>query len=415
MVMHEIIALLITFTAVASYINNRYVRLPPAIGVMLITLVIALIVIFLAHQGLAFGQNLQQAVIEVDFSETVLNGMLSFLLFAGALHINVLELAEYRTAVFSLATVSVIISTIFVGSFLYWASGLIGFQVPLLSCFIFGAIISPTDPIAVLSIFKDLSVPKNIEIKIIGESLFNDGISIVLFVILLGGVNHEQPTLEIFLREFAQQAGGAILIGTLLGLLVAYLIRTANNLEVSCLLTLALVTGGFVFADTIVDVSGPIVMVVAGLIIGHNMRAGHMSNSSLDRLDGFWKLIDGLLNAVLFALIGLEVLEFIVDSRSVILGFLVIPIVLLARLISVSIPLSFFSRYKMRPQLAAIMTWSGLRGAVSLALALQVPQSAGRDTLVIITYFVVLFSLLIQGTTIRPVIVKLLNLKESEA
>jgi CPA1 family monovalent cation:H+ antiporter len=413
MAIHEIIAILITFTAAASYINYRYVRLPQVIGVTLITLIISMLVIAMAHLGVPLGARIQTAMVSIDFSETVLNGMLSFLLFAGALHINVLELAQYRIAVFSLATYSVLLSTVIVGTLVYGVSILVEYPLPLISCLIFGSLISPTDPIAVISVFKNLKAPKNLEIKIVGESLFNDGISIVLFVILLSGAHHGVSNLEFFLREFTQQAGGAIFLGAMLGFLVAYLIKQVNNFEVACLLTLALVTGGFVFADSIVDVSGPIVMVVSGLIIGYSMRYGHISHTNLDRLDTFWTLIDELLNAVLFTLIGFELLEFIVDIPSIMLGVLVIPFVLLARFISVSVPLLFLPNSPHRLRLATIMTWGGLRGAVSIALALQIPENYGRTTLVTLTYLVVLFSLLVQGLTIRPLMTRMLHLKES--
>jgi len=411
MAIHEILAVLITFTAAASYVNYRFIRLPQVIGVTLITVIISLAVIILGHFGFTLGSHVQTAVNTINFSSTVLNGMLSFLLFAGALHINVLELAEYRVAIFLLATISVVLSTFIVGGLVYLVSHGVGLPISFMSCLIFGALISPTDPIAVLSVLKTIAAPKNIEMKIAGESLFNDGTSIVLFVTLISmasGQKIEGGTIEVAM-DLCWKIGGGFLVGGFLGLFVAKLMQRVSNFEVSCLLTLALVTGGFVFADSIFHVSGPIAMVVAGLVIGTKMRSGHIPETSVNRLDSFWELVDELLNTVLFTLIGLELLEFIFNLDSIFLGLLTIPLVLIARFVSVAVPVMLMSQYrKFTYRLVAIMTWGGLRGSVSVALALQIPEDLERNLIVTLTYLVVLFSLLVQGLTIRPLMARLL-------
>jgi CPA1 family monovalent cation:H+ antiporter len=402
---NEIIALVLTITAAASYINYRFLRLPQPIGVTLITIILAISIILLGSLGLGVGEWARGMLEQINLSDTLLNGMLSFLLFAGALHINIIELAKFRWVVGSLATISVILSTLFIGFLTYYTARWLNIEIPLIYALIFGALISPTDPIATLAILKIIHAPKNIEMKIAGESLFNDGIAIVLFLVLLQIAMGQQTDLvpgQIML-DFTRQAGGGILLGVILGWIVAKLMREAAKFEVACLLTLALVTGGFVFADDIVDVSGPICMVVAGLIIGNMLRSGHMPEASIYRLDEFWELVDEVLNTVLFVLIGLEIIHLIFSVDSFELALLAIPICLLSRYVSVAIPVTLINKFKsFNPKTIALMTWGGLRGGVSIALALQLPDSPQRDMIIWLTYSVVIFSIIVQGLTIKP-------------
>jgi len=403
--LHEIIALVLTVTAAASYINYRFMGLPQSIGVTLITIVLAVTIIILGQFGLEVGDWAKNLLVQINLSEALLNGMLSFLLFAGALHINIVELAKFRWIVGALATIGVILSTIFVGVLTFYAAKFVGIELPLVYALIFGALISPTDPIAVLAVLKVIAAPKNIEMKIAGESLFNDGVAIVLFVVLLEiALGQREPvTSGQIMLDFTRQAGGGIVLGIILGWVVAKLMSKAAKFEVACLLTLALVTGGFVFADNIVDVSGPISMVVAGLIIGNMMRGGHMPENSIYRLDSFWELVDEILNTVLFVLIGLEIIQLIFTIDGVELAILSIPIALISRYVSVAIPVMFNDKFEsFNHKVIAIMTWGGLRGGISIALALQLPGGPQRDLVLTLTYAVVIFSIVVQGLTIKP-------------
>lgn len=405
MTINEIIALVLTITAAASYINYRFIRLPPPIGITLLTILLALSVMVLGQFGLGVAAWARYMLEQIDMSEAFLKCMLSFLLFAGGLHINLLELAKFRWIVGSLATISVIISTLVVGFLTYYTAQWLSIDLPLIYALIFGALISPTDPIATLAILKSLNAPKNLEMKIAGESLFNDGIGIVLFLVLLQIALGQQTEIAPgqLMLDFVRQAGGGIVLGALLGWMVAKLMHKVAKFEVTCLLTLALVTGGFVFADTIVNVSGPICMVVAGLIIGNMLRAGHMPENSIYRLDGFWELVDEVLNTVLFVLIGLEVIHLIFSLDHIELAILAIPIALLSRYVSVAIPVTFINRFRsFNPKTIALMTWGGLRGGVSIALALQLSPSPERDMVIWLTYGVVIFSIVVQGLTIKP-------------
>ena len=409
MQINEIVATVLTITAGASYINYRYMKLPQPIGVTLITILLALVIMILGQFGVAVGDWARNLLGQINLSEALLNGMLSFLLFAGALHINVVELAKFRWIVGALATIGVIISTIIVGVLIYFAAKFVGVELPLVYALIFGALISPTDPIAVLAILKIIAAPKNIEMKIVGESLFNDGVAIVLFVVLLEialGLREPVTSGQIML-DFTRQAGGGIVLGAILGWVTAKLMRNAENFEVACLLTLALVTGGFVFADNIVDVSGPICMVIAGLMIGNMMRAGHLPESSIYRLDGFWELVDEVLNTVLFVLIGLEVIHLIFTIDGFELAILSVPIVLISRYVSVAIPVMFNDKFKsFNHKVIGIMTWGGMRGGISIALVLQLPPGPYRDLLLALTYAVVIFSIVVQGLTIKPLVMR---------
>jgi CPA1 family monovalent cation:H+ antiporter len=329
--------------------------------------------------------------------------MLSFLLFAGALHIDLQELKSVKWAVTILATFSVAIATFVTGSLVWLASGLAGLQLPYLYALLFGALISPTDPIAVLSILKEAGLSKKLYVKIGGESLFNDGIGVVVFVTILGLAtgSYKADWLNISGLLIKEVLGGAAL-GFFCGWVVYRLLSSIEDYKVEVLLTLALAAGGYAFAEKL-HVSGPICMVVAGLIVGNHGRTLGMSEHTRERLDVFWELLDEILNAVLFMLVGLEVIVIAISGEHVFLGFLSIGAVLLGRYISVGLPIIIggLSRPP-RWKYIGLLTWGGLRGGLSLAMALSLPAGMAKDIILPVTYIVVLFSILIQGLTFKP-------------
>ncbi len=402
----HIIAVLITVTAVFSYINHRFIRLPTTIGVMVIALVFSLILLLLGWTGLSSVYIAAESLIaNVDFNTTLLHGMLSFLLFAGALHINLDDLAQQKWVVLSLATVGVITSTLLIGFISWFGLNLFSIQASLVYCLLFGALISPTDPIAVLSTLKTAGVPKTLEIKIAGESLFNDGVGVVIFLVLFGiATNPAEATLCHGLLLFLQEAVGGALFGLAIGALAYWMLKSVDNYQVEVLLTLALVTGGYALAMSL-HLSGPIAMVVAGLFIGNHGRLFAMSEKTREHLDTFWELVDEILNAVLFVLIGLEVLILEIKTEYLLAGIAAIVLVLLVRFVSVGIPISLLKfRREFSPNVVRILVWGGLRGGISVALALSLPAGPQRDFIVAVTYVIVVFSIVVQGLTIGKLV-----------
>jgi CPA1 family monovalent cation:H+ antiporter len=408
-----IIAVLLCFTAFCSYINYRYLRLSPSIGITLIALVFSTVIIELTQLNIIHLQFIYNIANSMDFNTTFMGGMISFLLFAGALHLNTLELAKEKTMIFVLATFGVLVSTFLVGILTWTVSRIIGIEFNLLDCFIFGALISPTDPIAVMGVLKKISAPKALEINIAGESLFNDGTGIVVFVILLSLITGEnKPEGFNIAWLFVQQLFGGLFYGVILGFGTSFLLRKINDFHVSALITLAMVSGGYLLALQI-NVSGPIAIVMAGLIVGTKLRSGLMSEGVIRQLDSFWALMDEALNAILFVLIGLEFLKLPLHIDALISALAAIPIVLFSRFVSVALPITLFKPFRsFTPNTIKIMTWGGLRGGVSIALALSLQSSPVRNEIITVTYAVVVFSLLIQGLTIGPFIRK--QLKEEK-
>jgi len=404
----EIIAILLTLSAFFSFINYRFLRLPNTIGVMLIGLLFSLLLLTISRFVPGSKHWAVAMLLQIDFDETLLHGMLSFLLFAGALHVNINELRQQYRIILGLATAGVVLSTLIVG-FLSWVVlNLLGFNISYIYCLLFGALISPTDPIAVLGILKKADVPKSLEIKIVGESLFNDGVGVVIFLILLETIvsGAELGIARVF-RLFVQEAIGGGLLGLGVGLLAYRMLKQVDNYQVEILITLGLVTGGYALADAL-HLSAPIAIVVAGLLIGNHGRSFAMSEDTRQNLDTFWELADEVLNAVLFLLIGLEVMVLNYSWLNLAAALLGILIVLSARLVSVSIPIHLLKRSRsFSPHVAKILTWGGLRGGISIALALSLPVGIERDVLLAITYGVVVFSILVQGLTISPFLRKL--------
>jgi CPA1 family monovalent cation:H+ antiporter len=399
-------AILITLAAIFSYINYRFLKIPTTIGIMLISLLMSLGL--LALHALGLGQLEQQAermVRGIDFYETLMDGMLSFLLFAGALHVNLEDLSKQKWIILLLATVGVLMSTFLVGMLAWLIFNGLGIHMPFIYCLVFGALISPTDPIAVLGVLKSVGVAKTLETKIAGESLFNDGIGVVVFLVMVGiATGSEQPEAKHISLLLLQEAGGGAVFGLLAGGLTFYLLRSIDNYQVEVLLTLALVMGGYAVASAL-HLSGPIAMVVAGLVIGNHGRLLAMSETTREHLDSFWELVDEVFNAVLFVLIGLEILLLSFRGEYLLATIAIIPAVLLARFVSVGLPITVMRRYRrFSPRVIEILTWGGLRGGISVALALSLPSGTEREVILFATYAVVVFSILVQGLTIGPLV-----------
>ena len=396
------IAILLTLSAVFSYLNYRFIKLPTAIGIMLISLVLSLLLLASGKLGIFdIADQASKLINSIDFHTTLIDGMLSFLLFAGALHINLNDLSKQKWVILILATVGVVSSTFMIGAMSWVILNAFELNISFIYCLLFGALISPTDPIAVIGILKTVGVPKSLEIKISGESLFNDGVAVVVFLVLLGiATGQNEATVSSIGLLFIQEAIGGAVYGFIIGGLCFYMLRSVNNYQVEILLTLALVTGGYAFAHTL-HVSGPIAMVVAGLLIGNHGRILAMSDSTREHLDTFWELIDEILNAVLFLLIGLEVLILVYHTEYFLSALAIIPVVLLSRFISVSIPIQVMKKVReFSPGVTRLMTWGGLRGGISVALALSLPQGLEREVILAVTYAVVIFSILVQGLTL---------------
>ena len=401
MSLFEIAAILITLAALFSYFNERYLGMPSTIGLMFISLVISLGLIAMANFGLDVESRAASVLAEIDFSELLLHGMLGFLLFAGALHVNLGDLLQQKWVISSLATAGILTSTLIVASLTWILLRSLGLDLPFIYCLLFGALISPTDPIAVLGILKNANAPKSLETKITGESLFNDGVGVVVFIVLLDIVSgeHEIDAVQVLLFFLQEVVGGSV-FGLATGFLGYWMLKSVDNYPVEILLTMALVTGTYALAETL-HLSAPLAVVVAGLLIGNQGRALAMSEKTCEHLDSFWELVDEILNAVLFVLIGLEILVLQFNLSYLLAGLAAIPLVLAARWVSVGIPISLLRlRREFSPHVVKIMTWGGLRGGISVALALSLPAGPERDVILAITYTVVVFSILVQGLTI---------------
>ncbi len=404
--MLDIAAALVTLTAFLAWLNHKFVRLPSTIGVMGIALLLSMGLVGLGRLGFtAITQQAERLVASVDFTTVLMQGMLSLLLFAGALHVDLADLLSRRHAIGVLATVGVLISTTIVGLAAWVVLDLVGLPVRLIDCFVFGALISPTDPIAVMGILKSAHAPKGLEIKITGESLFNDGVGVVLFAVLLGlaqGTRPMSPGGVALL--FVEEAAGGIVLGLVLGYLTYLLLRSIDHYQVEILLTLALVLGGNALA-TKLHVSGPLAMVVAGLLIGNQGRLFAMSETTERHVDTFWELIDEILNAVLFVLIGLEVLALTFRVERLAASLLMIPVVLFARFVAVGVPIRVLGRWRQyTPHAVKILTWAGVRGGISVALALSMPPGPARQIFLPMTYVIVLFSILVQGLSLGTLV-----------
>ncbi len=404
--MFDVFVICLVITALMAYLNHRFVGFPTAIGVFAMALLVSLVLVVLKWFGFDALHAYEASFMEkIDFPDVVLKGMLSMLLFAAALHIEWDELRSHRWNIAALAVVGTLASTLLIGLLLWWALPLAGLSLSLPYCLIFGALISPTDPVAVADIVRSAGAPRSLEVVMGGESLFNDGIGVVLFVLLFGivadgnGVNWSHGAV-LLLRE----AGGGLVFGLLLGYLTYRLLRTIDSYRVEVMITLAAVLGGYVLAREL-EVSGPLAMVAAGLVVGNRGRKFGMSDVTRRHHDQFWELLDWMLNSVLFVLIGLEFIKVPFSPVVLMMSAAMIVVTLLARLLCAGVPVAVFARYLGLPRGAwQVLTWGGLRGAISIALALSLPSGHPRELILAMTYYVVVFSILVQGLSIGAVV-----------
>lgn len=402
------ISILIVLSAAFAYINLRFLKLPSAIGLTAMALVCSLLVVISGKIYSPFAERLAGLLRSINFSELLLGSLLSFMLFAGAIHIKLEHLKPQRLSVMVLSTFSVVISTFIIGAAIFYLLRAFGLSVNFIHCLLFGSLISPTDPIAVMSILKQAGISKFLETKIAGESLFNDGVAVVVFLTILSVA--EQPGQfewsNVFIL-FIREAIGGLIWGVIIGYLGILLIKSIDNYIVEVFITLAMVTGGYTAAHAL-GISGPLAMVAAGIIIGNPGKQQAMSSATAEYIDKFWELVDEFLNAILFVLIGLQLLIINFDTIYIVAGCICIVIVLIARLISVYLPIQLIrSKEKITKRTVLLLTWGGLRGGISIALALSLQPQMQKDLWVTLTYFVVAFSILVQGLTIGKLAVKL--------
>ena len=406
--MFEVAVICLCITAVLAYINHRWLGLPGTIGVMSIAMAISLAIVGLLQLGLGEISIPSMSFLRsIDFSTVLMDGMLSLLLFAGALHVDISQLRSYKWPILGLAVVGTLLSTVIIGMGTYFMLQAAGIDTSFWYCMVFGALISPTDPVAVQGVLKQHKAPDSLNIVIAGESLFNDGVSVVLFAILLGiAIKGSAPGAVEISWLIVHEVGGGLALGFALGGLLYYMLRSIDNYNIEVLLTFAGVLGGYLLASKL-HVSGPLAMVVAGILIGNHARNTAMSDATRHHVDLFWKLIDEILNAVLFMLLGLEIILLTLSWQLLGLSLAVIVITTFARWFTVGFPISL-TEQKMRLPAGAwkVLTWGGLRGGISVALALSLPPGASRNVILALTYGVVIFSMLVQGLTIGRVIEK---------
>lgn len=411
-----IASILIVLSALFGYINIRVLKLPNTIGLMIIAILFTLGLFLTSYINPALLNFAENLIGEIDFKTVLLDIMLGFLLFAGALHTNFDQLKVQRWPVLVFATVGVMTSTFLIGGMTYFLFNALGYHVEFIHCLLFGALISPTDPIAVLGIMKKAGVPKKLETKIVGESLFNDGVGVVVFLTILsiagggGHGDHGGASLQGILTLFGQEVLGGIVFGGVIGYITYRLLKSIDDYEIEVMITLACVMGGYVLAHYL-HLSAPLAIVVAGLIVGNDtVRGTAMSSITEDFVDRFWELVDILLNALLFVLIGLELLVVNFEMGYVTAGLICIVLVLLARYLSLLIPVKLFAKkLDFLPHTSILMTWGGLRGGISIALALSLPEEMNRDLFLTVTYIVVVFSIIVQGLSIGRVATNLLG------
>ena len=402
MSLYTIITIIVSLAAAFAYINHRFIKLPSTIGVMVLSLVSSITLVLVGSRVPHLFYSVTEIVKTLDFYDLLINMMLSFLLFAGAIHINSDRLRQERLPVMALATVGTVISTFLVGGMTYLLFSALGKPIDIIYCLLFGALISPTDPIAVLGILKKAKIPQSLEMKISGESLFNDGVGVVIFMTLLeiAHVGMDNVSGMDITMLFMKEAGGGLVYGAILGYVGFLLLRSVDNYKVEVLITLAVVMGGYTLASAM-HISGPLAMVVAGIITGNQSKELGMSDVTRDYLGKFWELVDEVLNAVLFLLIGLEMLVVQIDNKVLMMGSVTILVVLLARWVAVLFPVLFLRRWvNFERHAIAMLTWGGLRGGISVALALSLPLEMYRNEFVSLTYIVVVFSIIAQGLTI---------------
>jgi len=412
-----IISILVSLSALFGYINVRFLKLPNTIGLMLITIVFTLAIFGLSYVDDTLLDAEKAIITQIDFKTVLLDVMLSFLLFAGALHTNFEQLKIQRWPVLVFSTFGVLVSTFLVGTVMFYVLQLFGLHVNYIYCLLFGALISPTDPIAVLGILKKIGAPKKLETKIVGESLFNDGVGVVVFLTIFQIADSGIDQIEVLdvVQLFGQEVIGGIALGALIGWVIYKLMKSIDDYDIEVIITLAGVMLGTTIAHQF-HLSAPLAMVTAGLIVGNDtVRGSAMSEITESYVDKFWELIDILLNTLLFVLIGMEMLVLTMEKSYLLVGLITIPIVLACRYASLLGPIAFFNkRLAFVPRTNLIMTWGGLRGGISIALALGLSEAMHRDLFLVVTYIIVVFSIIVQGLTVGPLVRRIQSKTEED-
>jgi len=410
-------SVLIVLASIFAYLNLRFLKLPGTIGIMIIAMLVSVGIRLLGDSYFPdTTKDFFELIKEFDFNEILMGAMLNFLLFAGALHVNISDLKEQKIPIIIYSTVSVVLSALIISILLYYIAPMVGISIPYMYCLVFGTLISPTDPIVVLGVLKQAKVPKRIETKIVGESLFNDGVAVVMFAVVIKMAT--DPTFDMTFGSiawlFAKEGIGGLLFGAVLGFSASRVMKKIDDYKVSVLITLSIVMGGFLIAQSL-HVSSPLAMVVAGLIIGNYGKKVAMSEETKDYLEKFWELIDEILNAILFLFIGFELLLLPDLNKQLLTGFITIFIVLFARIFSIVLPWKFFDIFKFFGIKSAynkgslmVLVWGGIRGGVSIALVLSMPEGEYKNLLLEVTYIVVLFSIVVQGLTVGKLAKKVL-------
>lgn len=407
-------SVLIVLASFFSYLNLRYLKLPSTIGIMIIAMLSSIVLVLTGSLFPKTFDHFSTLLQDVDFTEVLMGAMLNFLLFAGAIHINLIDLREQRAPVIIFSTVSVVISTFAVGALVFYIAPLLGFQIPFIYALLFGSLISPTDPIAVMGVLKDANVRKSLETKVAGESLFNDGVAVVIFAVILQLA--QGSDIDISFTNISwlliKEALGGFALGTILGLGASNAMRKIDDYKVSVLITLSVVMGGYLIAHSI-HISGPLTMVAAGIVIGNYGKRTAMSTITKDYLNKFWELIDEILNAILFLFIGFELLIIHNITDYWLIGICCIIIVLFSRFLSIYIPVVLIPfKNKFSSGTVKVLVWGGLRGGVSIALVLSMDEGPYKPLLVGITYFVVVFSIIVQGLTVGKLAKRVLSVEE---
>ncbi len=407
-------SVLIVLASFFSYLNLRYLKLPSTIGIMIIAMLSSIILVITGHLFPDTFTHFSNLLKDVDFTEVLMGAMLNFLLFAGAIHINLKDLKEQRGPIVIFSTVSVVISTFVVGGIVFYITPLLGLEMPFLYCLLFGALISPTDPIAVMGVLKEAKVKKSLETKVAGESLFNDGVAVVVFAVILQLT--QSSDMDISFGNISwlliKEAAGGFIVGALLGLGASNAMRKIDDYKVSVLITLSVVMGGYLIARAM-HISGPLTMVAAGIVIGNYGKRTAMSATTKDYLNKFWELIDEILNAILFLFIGFELLIIPSITNYWVMGAISIVVVLFARFISIYIPVKVIPfKNKFSKGTIKVLVWGGLRGGVSIALALSIDEGPHKPVILAITYFIVVFSIIVQGLSVGKVATRALSKEE---
>lgn len=406
MTLFELVGFILFIVAFFGYVNHRFIKLPDTLGSMVVGLSASLALLLVGVHNESAHATARQLMAAINFPALVLQGLLGLLLFAGSLHVNVVNLRNQKLPILLLSSVGVLISTAVVGVSFHYVLAFLGQNISLVHCLMFGALISPTDPIAVMGVLKKVGAPVSLASKITGESLFNDGTAVVVFLLLLGLSNGTtEPTAAAIGSLFLMEVVGGVLLGLALGYGAVAMLKGMDSYPVEILTTLAVATGGYALAQRL-HVSAPLAVVLAGLVIGHTGAMTAMSQATRAHLFTFWELLDELLNLVLFGLIGMALLVLTYSVSALTAGLIAIPLVLAARWLSVAIPLRL-SSMNLTPHAVTVLTWGGLRGGISVALALTLPEFEGRSTIVTATYCVVVFGLLVQGTTLGPLLKRL--------